>query len=136
MTQARFSIANYFQFDFQPLCTWILHFENICPVQVSGPRLGTLPTSSFSDAKLARCCYASFLCISVRILLFTQSHKYVCLKIIILTNESKQTYLFVCLRCTYFKFNMSCLMFGNTGGEKSQEVPIWAVHILGVNVTQ
>ena len=78
------------------------YFSNV----VSRQKLGTLPTSSFSDAKLARCCYASFLCISVRILLFTQSHKYVCLKIIILTNKSKQTHLFN-WRFTYSKFNMS-----------------------------
>ena len=82
---------------------------------VSESRLGTLPTSSFSDAKLARCCCASFLCISVRILLFTQSHKYVCLKIIILTNESKQTHLFN-WRFTYSKFkprgsNLCCTHF-------------------------
>ena len=36
MTLARFSVANYFQFDFQLLCFefCIVHFEEICPFSV------------------------------------------------------------------------------------------------------
>ena len=32
MTLARLSVANYFQFDFQLLFHWILHFEEIYPL--------------------------------------------------------------------------------------------------------